>query len=202
MTLSFYFQGSLDWFVHHLCTFRALTKPWPGFAIILKPNIELLTAQAKCYYCLTLRWRHNGRSSVSNHQPYDYLLNRLFRRRSKKTSKLRVTGLCVGNSTGTGEFPGQMASNAENVSIWWCHHELKSILPNGPWDVSLQFQYLKCRKLSCDHVVILNEVAWSATGNKFEISAIKITRRAQPIASVYTSAAHIYIVINGLISTI
>ena len=42
-----------------------------------------------------LRWRHNERDSVSNHQPHDCLLNRLFRRRSKKTSKLRVTGLCV-----------------------------------------------------------------------------------------------------------
>ena len=42
-----------------------------------------------------LRWRHNGRDSVSNHQPHDCLLNRLFKRRSKKTSKLRVTGLCA-----------------------------------------------------------------------------------------------------------
>ena len=33
------------------------------------------------------------------HQPHDCLLNRLFRRRSNKTSKLRVTGLCAG------EFP-------------------------------------------------------------------------------------------------
>ena len=32
-----------------------------------------------------------------------------------KTSKLRVTGLCGGNSPVTGEFPAQMASNAENV---------------------------------------------------------------------------------------
>ena len=70
-----------------------------------------------------LGWRHNGRDSVSNHQPHHCLLNRLFRRRSKKTSKLRVTGLCVGNSPGTGEFPTQMASNAENVSIWWRHHD-------------------------------------------------------------------------------
>ena len=44
------------------------------------------------------------------------------RRRSKKISKLRVTGLCEGNSPGTGEFPRQMASNTENVSIWWRHH--------------------------------------------------------------------------------
>ena len=85
-----------------------------------------------CFDCLTrcvylsskypLRWRHNGCDSVSNHQPRHCLLNRLFRRRSKKTSKLRVTGLCAGNSPGTGEFSAHMASNAENVSIWWRHH--------------------------------------------------------------------------------
>ena len=63
-----------------------------------------------------------GAIAFSNHQPHDYLLNRLFRRRSKKISKLRVTGLCVGNSPVTGEFPAQMASNAKNVSIWWRHH--------------------------------------------------------------------------------
>ena len=73
-------------------------------------------------YSHALRWRHNERDSVSNHQPHDCLLNRLFRRRSKKSSKLRVTGLCVGNSPGTGEFPAQMASYTENVSIWWRHH--------------------------------------------------------------------------------
>ena len=75
-----------------------------------------------------LRWRHNGRDSVSNHQPYDCLLNRLFRRRWKKTSKLRVTGLCAGNSPGTGEFLAQMASNTESVSIWWRHHADNSSL--------------------------------------------------------------------------
>ena len=41
----------------------------------------------------------------------------------KKTLKLRVTGLCAGNSPVTGEFPAQRASNAENVSIGWRHHE-------------------------------------------------------------------------------
>ena len=69
-----------------------------------------------------LRWRHNDHAGVLTHQPHGCLLNRLFRRKSKKTSKLRVTGLCVGNSPGTGEFPAQMASYAENVSIWWRHH--------------------------------------------------------------------------------
>ena len=70
-----------------------------------------------------LQWRHNGHDSVANHQSHNCLLNRLFRRRSKKTSKLCITGLCVGNSPGTGEFPAQMASNAEKVSIWWRHHD-------------------------------------------------------------------------------
>ena len=82
------------------------------------------------YPCIshTLRWRHNMHDSVSNRQPHDCLLNRLFRRRSKKTSKLRVTGLCAGNSPGTGEFPAQMASYAENVSIWWRHHAAFALL--------------------------------------------------------------------------
>ena len=71
----------------------------------------------------TLRWRHNERDGVSNYQLNDCLLKRLFRHRSKETSLLRVTGLCVGNSPVTSEFPAQRASNAENVSIWWRHHE-------------------------------------------------------------------------------
>ena len=73
-------------------------------------------------HMIPLQWRCNGCDSVSNHQPREYLLSRLIRRRSKKTSKLRVTGLCAGNSPVSGEFPAQRASNAENVSIWWRHH--------------------------------------------------------------------------------
>ena len=67
-------------------------------------NIYILQA-----YWLPLQWRHNKRDGILNHQPHDCLLNRLFRRRSKNTSKLRVTG----NSPVTGEFLAQRASNAE-----------------------------------------------------------------------------------------
>ena len=91
----------------------------------------------------SLQWRHNGRDSVPNHQPHHCLLNRLFRRRSKKTSKPRVTGLCAGNSPGTGEFPAQMASNAENVPIWWRHHGVSirvSITSLSVWDNSSSVQ--------------------------------------------------------------
>ena len=53
----------------------------------------------------TLKWRHNERNGVSNRRHLDGLLNHLFGHRSKKTLKLRVTGLCEGNSPVTDEFP-------------------------------------------------------------------------------------------------
>ena len=40
-----------------------------------------------------------------------------------------VTGLCAGNSPGTGEFPAQMASYAKNFSIWWRHHVIEICKP-------------------------------------------------------------------------
>ena len=73
-----------------------------------------ITAMGHSLYCshiplyqhvIPLRWRHNDRAGVSNHQPHGCLLNRLFRRRLKKTSKLRVTGLCAGNSPGPVNSP-------------------------------------------------------------------------------------------------
>ena len=88
--------------------------------IIRKIHMSLLTrsGESNC----PLLWLHNEHDGVSNHRHLDCLLNRLFRRRSKKTSKPRVTGLCEGNSPVVGEFPAQGASNAANVSIWWGHH--------------------------------------------------------------------------------
>ena len=77
---------------------------WVNLALIVDgylPHIVVFEQHAfydMGIFCHTLLWRHNGLDSVSNHQPYDCLLKRLFRRRSKKTSKLRVTGLCEGNS--------------------------------------------------------------------------------------------------------
>ena len=83
----------------------------------------------------TLRWRHDDGDSVSNHQPHDCLPKCLFERTSKKASKLRVTGLCAGNSPWTDEFPAQMASNAENVSIWWRHHDILHIVTYEGWAI-------------------------------------------------------------------
>ena len=110
----------LDWCVLNI---YAVETAWLWSSQCIALCVHWPSGHITLYITMT----HNGHDSVSNHQPYDGLLNRLFRRRAKKTSKLRVTGLCTGNSPGTGEFPAQMASNAENVSIWWRHH--------GNWDV-------------------------------------------------------------------
>ena len=54
----------------------------------------------------------------------------------KEKTKLRVTGFCVWNSPVTGEFPAQRASNAENISVWWRHHECveSGSMPSCNWN--------------------------------------------------------------------
>ena len=61
------------------------------------------------------------------------------RRRSKKTSKLHVTGLCERNSPVTGEFPAQRASNSENVPIWWRHHGMTHLVYTNKFLISVIF---------------------------------------------------------------
>ena len=68
------------------------------------------------------RWRLKSPASRLFIQPF------IQAQIKEKKSKLRVTGLCAGNSPVTGEFPAQMASNAENASIWWRHHESSEVM--------------------------------------------------------------------------
>ena len=111
------------------------------YGYVSHPDMWIMTVQ--CWWVKrSLEWRHNGIDSVSNHQPHDCLLNRLFRRRSKQTSKLRVSSLCEGNSPGTGEFPSQMASSAGNCSIWWRHHITKAC-----WEKKSKGEFcMKCQR--------------------------------------------------------
>ena len=85
----------------------------------IKHQYQPHTARALFQYkdCLSrhidsLQWCHNEHDGISNHQHLDCFLNHLFRRRSKKTSKL-CTGLCEGNPPVTSGFPSQRASNVE-----------------------------------------------------------------------------------------
>ena len=109
------------------CNLPEIRDPYCCFAVERNCQISPIFSRL-----LSLQWHHNGRDSVSNHQPHDCFLNRLLRHRSKITSKLCVTGLCAGNSP---EFPAQMASNAENISIWWRHHvsDNHKIIPPTQW---------------------------------------------------------------------
>ena len=80
-----------------------------------------------------LHWRHNDDDGVSNHRPHVCLLNRLFRCRSKKTSKLRVTGLCAGNS------PGPVNSPHKGPVTRKCFH-----LMTSSWASIITSSYIWC----------------------------------------------------------
>ena len=81
-------------------------SPSEGYSCRLLNHIIVSESECPCQFNLpTLQWRHNGRDCVSNYQPHDCLLNRLFRRNSKKTWKLRITGLLCGEFTGDRWIP-------------------------------------------------------------------------------------------------
>ena len=73
----------------------------------------------------SLQWHHNGRDIVSNHQPhhptvYSTVYSDADQRKHQSSASLAfVREIHRGP---TDEFPTEMASNAENVSIWWRHH--------------------------------------------------------------------------------
>ena len=97
---------------------------------------EHWAATAACVHKIeTIRYDSKIITVTSNHQPHDCFLNRLFRHRLKKRSKFRVTGLCAGNSPEAGEFPAQMASNAEGF------HTMTSLCINHSilWELQKKF---------------------------------------------------------------
>ena len=134
--------------------------------MLLKVQIEQYKAcvpTSSCQWVIIFtpsHWRHNDHGGVSNHQPHGCLLNRLFRRRSKKTSKLHVTGLCAGKSPGPVNSP-QSASNAENGSIWWRHHDERKYKIHAFADIPIVTSYkAKCEKnVNCPQKYIFSNVA-------------------------------------------
>ena len=100
-------QYALDRTRFNIAIYLMMTL-WPGDAL---------------WWTKSLQWRHYDRDGISNHRRPDRLPNHLFRRRSKKTSKLIVTGLCEGNPPVTDGFSSQRTNNAKNVSTWLRHHD-------------------------------------------------------------------------------
>ena len=111
--------------------------PSSSFSLIRDSPVGLWTG-------IPLHWRHNGCDRVSNHQPHDCLLNRLFRHRSKKTLKLRATGLCAGNSPVPGRTNGQWRGK--------CFHLMTSsfslLVSIGSWDARVRnLEVISLRRL-------------------------------------------------------
>ena len=122
-TFGCFFSLLLHW-SFLLSWFTVIDTPWCSFDFtVMSEEIVML------WRTFSLLWRHYGCGSVTNHRRLDCILNRLFRRSSKKTAKLRVTGLCEGNSV-TGEFTTQRASNAEDVSFSQTRYGIVSM---GVW---------------------------------------------------------------------
>ena len=141
------YQSQLSWYrrissplslitqEHFHGSFTQTPNYWTEDASFISTFICISEMNFSRYWCIcrscacrdrlrnTLHWRHNECDGVSNHWRLHCLLICWCMSKSKKTSKLCVTGLCGGNSPVTGEFPAPKASNAENVSIWWRRHE-------------------------------------------------------------------------------
>ena len=119
---------------------------------------------------------------ASQNRRHDCLLSRLFRRRSKKASKLRVTGLCEGKSPGTCEFPVQTASNAENVSIWWRHHwfPCRRHYVTG---ISI-FVMFTHHKIDYGTLSLINWIGWQTSARKWH-NNWKTSRRSFSTANIF-----------------
>ena len=91
-------------------------------------NIEAINCDFTCRWpyvwsckgiTMTLKWVQRRLKSPASR----LFIQSFLQAQIKETSKLRFAGLCEGNSPVTGEFLAQRASNAENVFIWWRHHD-------------------------------------------------------------------------------
>ena len=114
--------------LYHLITVTSWWLRWR----LKSPLMWQPSGTRSCRCIISLQWRHNSCDGVLNHHPYDCLLNRLFRRISKKTSKLRVTGLCEGNSPAPGEFPAKGLVTRKRFLfddvIMWLYHLVQVII--------------------------------------------------------------------------
>ena len=126
----------------------------------------------------SLWWRHNDHDSVSIHQPDECLLNRLFRRRSKKTSKLRVTGLCEGNSPGPVNSPhkGPVTRKMfpfDDVIISWITADIATLRRSQTVSVRVRASCLPAtsHRLNRSVSLLLNGIPRETSRNMFEINA-------------------------------
>ena len=132
----------------------ACIRPVAGAFLIQRVNNDVNT------YSISLQWRHNGCDGVSDHQPHYCLLHHLFGSKSKKTSNLRATGLCTGNSPLPVNSPHKwpvtrkmfhlMTSSYHGVVIVYKYHLLTVTPPP-----SLPHQPHPLHRLSSDTIIFV-----------------------------------------------
>ena len=104
-------------------THRFISVCRHGSKCISSVKISFVYAKLNCLQCVyPLQWRHNERHGFSNHHQHDCLLNRWFIRRPKKTPKLRVTGLCEGNSRHKSPVTRKMFPFDDVIMLSKCLH--------------------------------------------------------------------------------
>ena len=114
------------WFYPHI--FRVSSLVWGQHANYLVSSINSplchwrILPKNRWHHCNDVQMREMASQITSLTIVYSTVCSGADQR---KTSQLRVPGLCAGHSPATGEFPTRMARNAENNSIWWRHHVLK-----------------------------------------------------------------------------
>ena len=148
-----------------------------------------------CLDHFSLEWRNNGRDGVSNHRGLNGLLNRLFRRRSKKTSKLCVTGLCEGNSPVTGEFPSQRANNADffpiDDVIMYDGHGDMFVVPQGTNICTcIYFLNLKPNPLYIYNAIFISTTAIVLNGKKINWCVNETRKIFCEVSLSYTQYTH------------
>ena len=106
------------------------------FVIVWHRSILFTPFSVTCRAFMALRRRHNGRDSVSKHQPHDCFLTNY----SDADQRNHQSSASLAFVRGIHRVPAQMASNAENVSIWWRHHGYRLIMPvpvKQPWTLRI-----------------------------------------------------------------
>ena len=106
-----------------------------------------------CQDDYALQWNHNERGGISNHRRLDCLLKGLFRRRSKKISKLHVTGLCEGNSPELQKFQNNfridfnfhlmISTRTTRTPAFWGYPPLPHGYPYTVWNCSIRCANMK-----------------------------------------------------------
>ena len=127
-----------------------------GEGMLTPPQLTNTRRAFAFFACHTLHWCHNDHDGVSNHQPHGCLLNRLFKRRSKKTSKLRFTGFVWGihRDRWIPRTKGQLRGKCFHLmtSSWhwdrcghlgnvWCHAPTVEGKHGRIWNVWVLFKY-------------------------------------------------------------